>query len=356
MSDCRQEARRKSSSVILGCALVLAALVLTGPIEYASAVDGCTQDDEQRIHRTIEYQDEVFEQIQLPDKPEITVIINYRKDSAKPMPVMLNWFGQRDRKITELSKHLSLTESMTITAKLPARQAVMTELIERGCALVSFQNSKPDRRPWPKGRAKWVWPTPDPAGAESFARSAKYAPGDWGTVIDWIETRDDLRDDRIGYMGGSTTAIMGFGLISMESRITCAALIAGSGSMREFVEGWKRNYSWKEKGFDVWPETEELFEKWDPILFVDRIFPTALLIINGSDDKIIPIESVRHYYDAIRPHYAKDPDRLQFVVFEGAGHGWDQKWNTFMVVDWFDRYLIQDEAPKPRPRRVPKTK
>jgi hypothetical protein len=73
-------------------------------------------------------------------------------------------------------------------------------------------------------------------------------------------------------------------------------------------------------------------------------------MINGSDDQIIPIESVRHYYNAIRPHYTKDPDRLQFIIFEGAGHGWDQKWNNFMVVDWFDRYLIQDEPPKLHPR------
>ncbi len=341
---------------MLGSVLVLLALAITSSKEHAAAADSDTQANQERVQRTIEYRDEVIEQLQLPDKPEITVSMNYKKDAARPMPVMLGWFGQRDRKIAELTERLPATQGMIITEELPPMQPVMAELVDRGCALVSFQNSQPEPRPWPKGRAKWVWPTPDPAGAESFARSAKYAPGDWGTVIDWIEIREDLRADRIGYMGGSTTAIMGFGLISMEPRISCAALIAGSGSMREFVEGWKRNYNWREKGFEVWPETEELFEKWDPVLFVDRVFPTALLMINGSDDKIIPIESVRHYYDAIRPHYAKDPDRLRFVVFEGAGHGWDQKWNTFMVVDWFDRYMIQDEPPKPRPRRRPKKK
>jgi len=340
----------------MGSVLVLLAMAITGSKEHAAADDGGTQANEPRIQRTIEHRGEVIEQLQLPDKPEITVIVNYKKDAAKPMPVMFNWFGRRERKVAELTKRLPATQGVIITEELPPLHAVMAELVDRGCALVSFQNSKPEPPPWPKGRAKWVWPTPDPAGAESFARTAKYAPGDWGTVIDWIEMRKDLRSDRIGYMGGSTTAIIGFGLITMEPRITCAALIAGSGSMRKFVEGWKRNYDWKDKDFEVWPETEELFEKWDPVLFVDRVFPTALLMINGSNDKIIPIESARHYYDAIRPHYAEDPDRLQFVVFEGAGHGWDQKWNNFMVVDWFDRYLIQDEPPKPRPKRHPKNK
>ncbi|MHC4406739.1 MAG: hypothetical protein ACYTG0_44520, partial [Planctomycetota bacterium] len=192
--------------------LVLLALAITGSKEHAAAADSDTQANEERVQRTIEYRDEVIEQLQLPNKPEIIVSMNYKKDAAKPMPVMLGWFGQRDRKIAELTEHLPATQGMIITEELPPMQPVMAELVDRGCALVSFQNSKPEPRPWPKGKAKWVWPTPDPAGAESFARSAKYAPGDWGTVIDWIEMREDLRADRIGYMGGSTTAIIGFGL------------------------------------------------------------------------------------------------------------------------------------------------
>lgn len=335
-------------------ALFLALLPIVGLCGASVARDSDPRADEPRIQRSIAYKDVVVEQLQLPDKPEILVSMHYRKDAAKPMSVMLGWYGPRDRKVAALTKHLAATQRTTITDELPPLQPVMADLVDRGCALVSFQNLKPEPQPWPEGRPKWVWPTPDPAGAESFARVAKDAPGDWGTVIDWIETREDLRADRIGYMGGSTTAIIGFGLISMEPRITCAALLAGSGSMRLFVEGWKRNYNWEEKGFETWPETEELFEKWDPEFFVDRVFPTALLMINGSDDKIIPIESVRHYYDAIRPHYAADPERLRFIVFEGAGHGWDQKWNHFMVVDWFDRYLIQDVPPKPRPQPSPK--
>ena len=45
-------------------------------------------------------------------------------------------------------------------------------LVDRGCAVVSFQNSKPEPRPWPAGKAKWVWPTPDPAG-----RTVREVPG-----------------------------------------------------------------------------------------------------------------------------------------------------------------------------------
>ncbi len=107
--------------------------------------------------------DEVIEQSRLLDMPETMVSMNYENDAAKPMPVMLGWLGQRDRKIAELTEHLPAPQGMIITEELPPMQPVMAELVDRGCALVSFQNSKPEPRPWPKGKAKWVWPTPDPA-------------------------------------------------------------------------------------------------------------------------------------------------------------------------------------------------
>jgi hypothetical protein len=89
--------------------LVLLTLAITSSKERAAAADSDTQAKEQRIQRASEYGDEVIEQLQLLGRPEITVVINYKKDAAKPMPVMLNWFGQRERRIAELTKHLPAT-------------------------------------------------------------------------------------------------------------------------------------------------------------------------------------------------------------------------------------------------------
>ena len=89
----------------------------------------------------------------------------------------------------------------------------------------------------------------------------------------------------------------------------------------------------------------------DPVLYAKDIYPTALLMVNGGKDHIIPIESNKDFFDALWPHYKDDPDRLQYVVFEGAGHGWDQKWWNFMALDWLDRYLIQETPPPARPRK-----
>ena len=104
----------------------------------------------------------------------------------------------------------------------------------------------------------------------------------------------------------------------------------------------------------------ERLSKLPPYLFADlrRKMAAArekgirvLRIDIGDPDQATPEPVVEELRRAAAD--AEDPDRLQFIVFEGAGHGWDQKWNNFMVVDWFDRYLIQDEPPKPRPKRQP---
>jgi len=311
------------------------------------------------IRRAVQYgADEIIEILPLPGHPEILVSLDYRKSARKPMPVFLGFLGQRERKIEELLKDAGPATQTLAKGALPDLSEVHQTLVDRGCALVNFVNTKPPEHPWPEGKARWVWPTPDPAGAEAFAQTAMYAPGDFATVIDYVETRADLRRDRIGYLGGSTTALIGYGLISKEPRITCAVLGAGSGYLTGFVEGWARNYHWKDKGFKVWKETKATLKEHDPILFVDRIYPRALLMTNGAKDWLIPIESVRHYFEALFPYYADDPARLQLIVFEGAGHGWDPKWNTFMILDWLDRYLIQDTPPKPmpRPKEQPKTK
>jgi dienelactone hydrolase len=327
------------------------------PSEPTSATDSQTTEAVAgaRIHRVIGYGNgEVIEQVQLPGHEEITVHINYRKDAPRPMPVLLGYPNLREKKVGELMKDAEPTTRPVLGESLPAVSGVGQKFLEHGGALVNFINSKPAEHPWPEGKARWVWPTPDPAGAEAWAQAAMYAPGDFGTVIDYVQSRTDLRRDRIGYIGGSTTAMIGYGLISKEPRVTCAVLCAGSGDFAGFNEGWARNYDWKSKGFEVWEETRAKLREHDPILFVDRIYPRALLMLNGGKDRIIPVESARHYFEALYPHYAADPDRLQMIVFEGAGHGWDQEWNDEIITDWLDRYLIRETPPTPHPR--PETK
>ena len=84
---------RKSRSSILVLVLVFLAPAITASKEHAA--ESNTPANEQRIQRVIEHEGEVIEQLQLPDKPQITVNINYKKGAATPMPATANCIRDR---------------------------------------------------------------------------------------------------------------------------------------------------------------------------------------------------------------------------------------------------------------------
>jgi dienelactone hydrolase len=301
------------------------------------------------INRTFEDGTYIVEQRQLPNAPELTVYVTYHKDSKPPRPALIGWASPAEKAIAEKGKDLPpVTDSPHHLDQPLALSAINARLLERGCVLFNFT---PRNIPWDPERPPSVWPIPNQAFAEFFTRWAELAPWDFGPVIDYIQTRKDVLPGRLGYIGGSTTAIIGAGLLAKEPRLTCAVLGAGSGYLKDLFEGWKRNKLWRSDDPKNWPETDDKLKTHDPILRADKFFPAALLMLNGGKDAIIPLESTQAFFEALYPHYAPDPDRLQLIIFAGAGHGWDQKWNEFLVLDWLDRYLLQPEPPKPNPRK-----
>jgi hypothetical protein len=334
----------------MGALAVSTSFASTGEKTRGSApMEKDTTPSKELIHRLFECDGIIAEEVQLPNQPELTVLLKYRKGNAKPMPVMFATWGTWPAPIAEKVAKMPrvVREPAPLDFDLP--QGVYRELLLRGCVLVYFT---PREMPWLPDRPHWVWPHPNQAGAEFFTQWCNIAPWDYGPVIDYLQTREDVRSDRIGYFGFSALAIIGAGLIAKEPRITCAVLYGGSGSFKTFWEGWRKSGIWEDKDDPHnWPETDEKLKTQDPVLYAKDIFPTALLMVNGGRDPIVPVESNNHFFEALYPHYAPDPGRLRYVVFKEAGHGWDPKWWDFMALDWLDRYLIQETPPPAQPRR-----
>lgn len=314
----------------------------------STAAPKARKEPDALIHRTLTNGDIVAEQVQLPNEPALTVLVFYKKGNKKPMPIMLGWGGDWTQEIEAAAKDLPrVTKRPVRCDKIRVPHELLANLIDRGCIVACFT---PREIPWLPDKPRWIWPHPDQAGAEFFTKWCEIAPWDFGLVIDYMQTRKDVRPDRIGYMGFSAAAIIGVTLVAKERRITCAVLYGGSGSFKTFWQGWRKCGIWENGKQDIWRETKEKLKTEDPVLFAKDIFPCALLMVNGGKDHIIPIESNKHFFDALWPHYAPDPDRLQYVVFEGAGHGWDAKWWDYMALDWLDRYLVSETPPPARPR------
>ncbi|MGD9495791.1 MAG: alpha/beta hydrolase family protein [Armatimonadota bacterium] len=105
-------------------------------------------------------------------------------------------------------------------------------------------------------------------------------------AIDYIATRSDLDAQRVVLVGVSMGAILGSIVAAVDERVDAAALLVGGG-------GWERLLASSEH-----PLVQRLREAGggsgaamahlDPVHFVGHISPRPLLMINGTQDAIIP--------------------------------------------------------------------
>ncbi len=132
---------------------------------------------------------------------------------------------------------------------------------------------------------------------------------DLGRTIDYLETRPDMRADKIGYLGFSLGARLGVVLPAVENRLKAAVLVSGG-------------MTWQV----VAPQV-------DQINFAPRIkIPT--LMLNGRFDFTFPGPSQRQMFRLLGA-----PEEHKRHVLLDVGHGITAEQMTKDTLDWLDRYL-----------------
>jgi len=133
---------------------------------------------------------------------------------------------------------------------------------------------------------------------------------DLGRTIDYLETRPDIRADKIGFLGVSWGGVMGALLPAVESRIKVNVLMIGG-----LVEA------------KVLPEA-------DQINFAPRItMPT--LMLNGRHDFRFPLETSQ------RPmfRFLGTPEEHKRHLLFDSGHALTPTQVAKPILDWLDKYL-----------------
>ncbi len=67
-------------------------------------------------------------------------------------------------------------------------------------------------------------------------------------------------------------------------------------------------------------------------------FPTAVLIVHGTEDQVTPYPNARSFYDTLVPHYSAAPERLRFVDMPGEDHRVGAYWIE-ETLSWLARFL-----------------
>jgi len=221
-----------------------------------------------------------------------------------------------------------------------------TGLVDEGYMLAAFRFEYPPD-PDPQRRAQWL--VFDERFAHSFALSGARAPQDTARVIDYLVSRGDIDPSKIGWLGSSSTGIPALAAATGEKRLAAVVVFVSTGAYRQWFESWKSNGLWKGKTDQLWPETQALLERHDPILHVDKLFPTAILMVSGGHDKIVDPKTARAFVEAARPHYEADPERLRLVVYDGFGHNLPSDVVKMYAEAWFRLYMHPTNPPPPPP-------
>jgi eukaryotic-like serine/threonine-protein kinase len=127
--------------------------------------------------------------------------------------------------------------------------------------------------------------------------------------FDYLETRPDLKTNKLAYYGVSWGSALAPIMISMEPRIKLAVLVGG--------------------GFDFGKALPEV----DPINFASRV-KVPVLMVNGRYDFFFPTETSQ------KPMFfllGTPPKDKRHVVFE-AGHVPPNDLMIKEVLDWLERY------------------
>jgi pimeloyl-ACP methyl ester carboxylesterase len=132
---------------------------------------------------------------------------------------------------------------------------------------------------------------------------------DFFRAVDYLQTRQDVDMQRVGYYSLSMGAYFGPIPVSLEPRIKVA--VFASGGLR----------------FDYPPEIQ-------PANFEPRV-KVPVLLVNGRDDFQAPPESQRRFMELL----GTPAEHKRLVALEGGHVPADNRGVIREVLDWFDKYL-----------------
>jgi pimeloyl-ACP methyl ester carboxylesterase len=134
-------------------------------------------------------------------------------------------------------------------------------------------------------------------------------------VIDYLLTRPELIEPHFATYGFSVAGLMSLMATGVESRLDAAVTLSAPVRFRFMSIGM--TYPWDN-------ESIEEAEHYDPLAYADRFYPTALLMIHGTRDDLVPVEAARHMASRLSRYYSADPQRFKLSEYPHVRHYLDK--------------------------------
>ncbi len=147
-------------------------------------------------------------------------------------------------------------------------------------------------------------------------------------AVDFIESREELDAEQIGYFGISLGGIIGTVVCGVERRIKVPVIVLAGGQLDLLFE--EKITSSEAKNFVSFI---------DPMNFVGQISPRPLLMINAKNDEVIPPEMSKLLFEK-----AKEPKEIIWYDAKHRDAPLDKVYSDGL--QWFNTYLKQTRTGK----------
>ncbi|UKS25270.1 prolyl oligopeptidase family serine peptidase [Paenibacillus sp. HWE-109] len=136
---------------------------------------------------------------------------------------------------------------------------------------------------------------------------------DISRLIDYLEQDPRADTHKVGISGISQGGYLSFFAITQDKRIKVAAPIIGSPDLED-------QYGASPPFDELEPTVQQDIIRFSPLRNYRQMPPVALLVQNGNEDIVVPVEGVRKLEAKLKELYKEMPDRYQYVEYDGVGH------------------------------------
>jgi dienelactone hydrolase len=261
----------------------------------------------------------------------ITIRVDIPREPPGPKPAVVTLLGERERMleaglvVIEYRTHWEKLRALVPPKPAPAPPAAGA--------------------PAPKPARTWgAWmlasPTPKTVGRSYFRVITADATKTIPKVLDAVLGFPEIDATRVGITGTSTNGFIALQAIAHDPRLTAAAVIAACGDYHRFLHG--SSLGMKGEPLDLDPEYSAWLRSIEPVRHPEQFVRAAVLLLNGSDDVVIPTPCVRATERAFAPAYRKAgaPERFRSIVVPGAGHDLSAE-ARHQVLAWWLRWLLK---------------
>lgn len=157
-----------------------------------------------------------------------------------------------------------------------------------------------------------------------------------------FEEKQLIDPNRIGVVGTSMGGIVTLGALTKYNWIKAATSLMGMPYYEKFA--LHQINIMKEKGIELPILEDELSQlmakirELDLSLHLDKLQNRPLLFWHGKKDPVVPYANTYHFYETIKPLYKYEPNKLQFITDENAGHKVSND-GVAKTVKWFETYI-----------------